>query len=159
MGFVEAQLYQVFAICMANVLPIKTPSGGAYMMDSWEAMWVFYSLKSFNAKRAILDDAITAYFTTRRRKKNFSRSGARPLKRRETGRSQLGKSLTRIQVGHIETAFCLFEKKIVAFGSKLRDSQELRDKDVQKALRLLVCDVRLSPSVRAEMRHLLRSLR
>lgn len=196
-GFVEEQLYQIFALCLGNVLPIKGEGDPMYMLDSWEGMWVFYSLETFFSKRTILDAAVTAYLYGTSQEEEFleewgklsQKSRELAMKRnklahwtvlpaqidgtparlmptigspkywRETGRNPPGKSLTRIQVGHIDTAFCLFEKKLLAFARKLRDSQELRDKDFQKALRLLLSSRKLSPSAQEELAQLLASSR
>lgn len=77
---------------------------------------------------------------------------------RETGLNPPGQSLTAVQVGHIEKAFCLFADKMRAFTLKVVRTQELQDKDAVQAMRLLALDGRLSPSSLAEIQSVLTSL-
>jgi hypothetical protein len=74
---------------------------------------------------------------------------------RETGYMPKRKSLTAVQVGHLEKAFCLYGDKVHAFTRKLTENQELRDKDAQQAARLLLMDGRLTPNAQEELTHLL----
>lgn len=77
---------------------------------------------------------------------------------RETGINPPGRSLSAVQVGHIEKAFRLYAEKVRAFTLKLARTQELLDKDVSQAMRLLVSDGRLSQIALAELKHVLASL-
>jgi hypothetical protein len=77
---------------------------------------------------------------------------------RETGLKPSGKALTRIQIGHLNKAFRLFDAKLRAFARRLVETPELRDKDVRLALDLLLTESRLSPSVRGELQRFLSSL-
>jgi len=76
----------------------------------------------------------------------------------ETGLNPPGKTLTTAQVGHIEKAFCLYDKKVHTFTVKLVRTQELLDKDAELAMRRLLHDPRLSPSALAELERVLASL-
>lgn len=76
---------------------------------------------------------------------------------RETGSKPKRKSLTEVQIGHIEKAFHLYSEKVRCFTRKLADVQELRDKDALIALRLLRLDDRLDQSVRVELTRFLAS--
>lgn len=77
---------------------------------------------------------------------------------RETGLYPPGVSLTTVQVGHIEKAFCLYDEKVRTFTGKLARTQALLDKDAELAMRRLLHDPRLSPSALAELERLLASL-
>ncbi len=76
---------------------------------------------------------------------------------RETGLDPPGKSLTTVQVGHIEKAFCLYDEKVRAFTLKLVRTQALLDKDAELAMRRLLLDPRLSPTALAELERVLAS--
>ena len=71
---------------------------------------------------------------------------------RETGYNPPGKSLTKVQVGHIENAFCLYAEKVRIFTKKVANDKGLRGRDVLQACRLLVSDGRLDPPVLAGLR-------
>lgn len=77
---------------------------------------------------------------------------------RESSVFPLGLSLTNVQVGHIEKAFCLYRDKVHAFTMKLVSTQALLDKDALQAIHRTMQDPRLSPNALAELERVAASL-
>jgi hypothetical protein len=61
----------------------------------------------------------------------------------ETGLNPKGVALTEVQVNHLFRAFALLSDKVREFTRKLASAKELRDRDVRRALDLLLEDGQL----------------
>ena len=70
---------------------------------------------------------------------------------RETGLNPPGRTLTAVQIGHLETAFNLLCGKVRDFTHKVGSNAELRGKFVRLALDRLILEDGLDPLVLAQL--------
>jgi hypothetical protein len=70
---------------------------------------------------------------------------------RETGLNPKGHSLTVVQVGHLEKAFCLLDEKIRIFTHKVAGTEELRVKSAHSAIDRLLLGGQLDQRLLAEL--------
>jgi hypothetical protein len=59
-SFVEESLCRVFSVCVGTAIPLKDHDGVEFI-EAWTSMWLFYAAESFNAKRSLVNAAVTAH--------------------------------------------------------------------------------------------------